>query len=88
MHRDLKPGNIFLKGREYTVQIGDFGTAAQNDDGLNAIEDVGTLMYQAPEMFDGAECDQRVDVWSLGCMLFQLCNNDFPFTAPDEKGLI
>jgi len=39
-------------------------------------------------MFDGAEQDSKVDVWSIGCILFQMCNNDFPFNHIDEKGLV
>ena len=52
LHRDIKPSNIFLKSKDYTVQIGDFGIAAQTDGVV--IEDVGSLAYQAPEMLDGS----------------------------------
>ena len=44
IHRDLKPSNIFLKGKDYTVQIGDFGIACALG-GATRIEDVGTLYY-------------------------------------------
>ena len=84
----MKPGNIFLKGKDLSVTIGDFGTAAKNDNGCVAIEDVGTLLYNAPEIFDGHEYDERVDIWSFGCIVFQLCNNDVPFTSQNEKGLM
>lgn len=50
IHRDLKPSNIFLKGKDYTVQIGDFGIACVNQTGQTKIEDVGTLLYQSPEI--------------------------------------
>jgi serine/threonine protein kinase len=70
IHRDLKPKNVFLKGKEYTVQLGDFGIAAQNKFGVTRVEDVGTMLYQAPEMFEGQEYDERADIWSLGCTIY------------------
>ena len=50
IHRDLKPSNIFLKGKDYTVQIGDFGIACVCESGQMKVEDVGTLLYQSPEL--------------------------------------
>lgn len=44
IHRDLKPSNILLKGKEYTIQLCDFGVAAQKTAGT-IIEDQGTLLY-------------------------------------------
>ena len=52
------------------------------------IEDVGTLLFQSPEMFDSCDYDSKTDIWSLGCILFQLCNFDFPFNAYKEEKLI
>ena len=101
IHRDLKPSNIFLKGKDYTVQIGDFGIACVNQTGQTKIEDVGTLLYQSPEIlfqgvqengFDpcpnGGGYDNRTDIWSFGCIILQLCNNDVPFNALNEQRLI
>ena len=45
IHRDLKPSNIFLKNKDYSVQIGDFGIAAATGNGVSMVEDVGTLAY-------------------------------------------
>ena len=93
IHRDLKPSNIFLKGKEYSVQVGDFGIACNSNNGC-IIEDVGTLLYQSPEILDdpsghGAEgYDCRTDIWSLGCIIFQMCNFDVPFNALNEVRLI
>ena len=75
IHRDLKPSNIFLKGKDYTIQIGDFGIACSSGRGTTMVEDVGTLLYQSPEILDdpsgqGAEgYDCRTDIWSLGCII-------------------
>ena len=46
------------------------------------------MLYNPPEIFDGQEYDERVDVWSFGCIIFQLCNNDVPFTSQTENGLM
>ena len=45
IHRDLKPSNIFLKGKDYTVQIGDFGEAVSCQGGSQHLEDVGSLIF-------------------------------------------
>jgi serine/threonine protein kinase len=73
IHRDLKPSNIFLKGKDYQVQLGDFGIAC-NGGGQTRVEDVGTLLYQSPEVLDspsggGDGYDCRTDIWSLGCII-------------------
>lgn len=90
VHRDVKPSNIYLKGKDYQIQLGDFGSAAQRDTSkLMIVEDVGTLLFQAPEMLQGLDYDGRVDVWSLGCVIYTLCTNlEYPFKATSEKQLI
>lgn len=80
IHRDLKPSNIFLKGKDYTVQVGDFGIACNLDNGTHLrVEDVGTLLYQSPEVLainsqalEGQKqgYDHRCDIWSFGCIVF------------------
>ena len=52
------------------------------------VEDVGTLLYQAPEILKREEYDSRADIWSLGCVIFMMCNNDTPFYAHSESKLI
>ncbi|XP_052091391.1 eukaryotic translation initiation factor 2-alpha kinase 1-like [Mytilus californianus] len=88
MHRDLNPKNIFLKNG--TIKIGDFGSArnaVQYEDGLcrnmngcKIMEDVmteyiGTLPYCAPEL-TSRRYDKRVDLYSLGFILYELI---YPF---------
>lgn len=89
MHRDLKPGNIFLDENR-NVKLGDFGLATENENyqdnndkwknRQSADEDlttgVGTALYVAPELLsrrNGVRYDAKVDMYSLGIILFEMC---------------
>jgi serine/threonine protein kinase len=93
VHRDLKPSNLFLcttdSGRTI-VKVTDFGLVKRVADiGSAAARKltktgmlVGTPLYLAPEQFqDNGVLDQRVDVWALGVILFQLLTRKLPFDA-------
>ncbi|EPX72567.1 PEK/GCN2 protein kinase Gcn2 [Schizosaccharomyces octosporus yFS286] len=89
MHRDLKPGNVFLDENR-NVKLGDFGLATDNepsqvindksknrnaDDG-ELTSGVGTALYVAPELLkktSGLHYDAKVDMYSLGIILFEMC---------------
>jgi calcium-dependent protein kinase len=89
MHRDLKPENVLLENNKDVTQIkvADFGTAYSWDvEGKMPSEKVGTLIYMAPEVFNG-EYDQQCDVWSCGVIMYKLLSGRFPFEADDEVTL-
>jgi NIMA (never in mitosis gene a)-related kinase len=71
VHRDLKPSNILLhKG---SVKLCDFGVSCKIDDKLGrAYSLVGTPYYLSPEIVNNKPYDTKVDVWSLGCVLYEL----------------
>ncbi|RPA92710.1 kinase-like protein [Choiromyces venosus 120613-1] len=77
-HRDLKPENIFLclEGRILRVKIGDFGTSKRipiSSTGTYLKTTTGTQSYMAPEMDDTSKAKtNRVDIWSLGCVLYRM----------------
>lgn len=78
IHRDIKPQNILLTS-EGTAKLGDFGVACI----LEATDDIaatvtGTRKYMAPEQYDG-EYDYRVDLYSLGLVLYEMLTGQFPF---------
>ena len=80
LHRDLKPGNVLIaqteEGRnEY--KLADFGLAWSQDrsaDLNRSSQSVGTPNYMAPEVCQGQAYDYKADVWSAGCVLFELLN--------------
>eukprot|EP01060_Flectonema_neradi_P035633 TRINITY_DN6608_c0_g1_i1.p1 TRINITY_DN6608_c0_g1~~TRINITY_DN6608_c0_g1_i1.p1 ORF type:complete len:1078 (+),score=151.35 TRINITY_DN6608_c0_g1_i1:47-3280(+) len=70
VHRDLKPANILVSSDATSVVITDFGLASFSD-ATYLHTHAGTMAYMAPEAFDGPY-DHRVDIWSLGCVLYAL----------------
>ncbi|XP_036821148.1 serine/threonine-protein kinase Nek3 isoform X5 [Oncorhynchus mykiss] len=88
LHRDLKSKNIFLTD-DGTVKLGDFGSACVlNSAKAYAHTYVGTPYYVSPEIWDSKPYNNKSDVWSLGCVLYELCTLRHPFQAPSWKSLI
>jgi serine/threonine protein kinase len=82
VHRDLKPTNIMLV-RNGMAKICDFGIARVVD-GTRITKtghSLGTPVYMAPEQFSSGNVDQRADLYSLGCILYELCTGHPPFPA-------
>lgn len=90
IHRDIKPANIMVKSvvdengaeKRAHYKLGDFGVARVLS-GSGTMTVSGTFEYMAPELFVGEEGDLRVDIYSLGMVMYQLLNaNRLPF-LPD-----
>ncbi|KAM4600540.1 serine/threonine-protein kinase Nek2 [Polymixia lowei] len=87
LHRDLKPANIFLDIKQ-NVKLGDFGLARiLNHDTSFAKTFVGTPYYMSPEQMNRMSYNEKSDIWSLGCLLYELCALSPPFTAFNQKEL-
>ena len=81
MHRDLKPANVLLTA-DGVVKVADLGLGRHFADDTNAVDSkVGTPHYVSPEVVRGAPYDWSGDVWSLGCVFYELAALRSPFEA-------
>jgi serine/threonine-protein kinase len=81
IHRDIKPANIFIN-TDGSVKIMDFGVARLTTASMTGTGSiVGTADYMSPEQVKGAKVDGRSDVFSVGCMLYELLAGRRPFRA-------
>lgn len=78
IHRDIKPGNILLT-KSGKVKLGDFGISAQlSEKTMKRRTVVGSPFYMAPEIIDETSYDGKVDIWSLGITILELCEGRPP----------
>ncbi|KAI0368360.1 kinase-like protein [Pilatotrama ljubarskyi] len=78
LHRDLKPDNVFLD-ESNTVKLGDFGLSKALAYASFANTYVGTPYYMSPELMQEKAYDSKSDIWSLGCLIYELCALKPPF---------
>ncbi|MGH2696951.1 MAG: Stk1 family PASTA domain-containing Ser/Thr kinase [Actinomycetota bacterium] len=80
VHRDIKPGNIMLT-REGEVKVMDFGIArtSTGDTLTQTAAILGTASYLSPEQAQGLSVDTRSDIYSLGCVLYEMLTGRAPF---------
>ena len=76
IHRDLKPENLLLFEGE-VVKVTDFGWSAESEEIRNTF--CGTQEYLAPEMIRGTGHDAKLDIWTLGILLFEMVHGKTPF---------
>ncbi|OGI49731.1 MAG: hypothetical protein A3E57_04855 [Candidatus Muproteobacteria bacterium RIFCSPHIGHO2_12_FULL_60_33] len=89
VHRDLKPGNIFIT-RDGEIKLMDFGIARlmDNHDPSQNGAMVGTLLYISPEQINGRETDCRSDIYTLGISLFETVTGRLPFERRTDYALM
>jgi serine/threonine-protein kinase len=87
VHRDIKPANIVVSGGE--VKILDFGIARADGTagGTRTMGVLGTVTYLSPEQASGRPARRQSDLYSLGCVLFEMLTGEPPFTADSAVGL-
>jgi len=92
VHRDIKPENILLSNGQAVVS--DFGVAyarhlAVSDGTVTAVgETLGTPAYMSPEQIEAEKVDGRSDIYSLGCMLYEMLAGRPPFDEPSVRRVL
>lgn len=84
-HRDIKCANIFMT-KEGVVKLGDLNVSKVAKGGLLRTQ-TGTPYYACPEVWKDMPYDHRGDIWSVGCVLYEMVTKQPPFRAQTMKGL-
>ncbi len=89
IHRDLKPANILVRRKDGVVKVTDFGIAKSTDDAREGRGQtkgiIGSVGYMSPEQVTGRrDLDERVDIYALGVLLYELLVGRVPFDADSD----
>ena len=85
MHRDLKSANVFLM-KNGVLKIGDLNVSKLSKSNFQRTK-TGTPYYLAPEVWEDRPYDYKCDIWSLGCIIYELCTLLPPFRGTNFKEL-
>ncbi|KAL4609074.1 serine/threonine-protein kinase Nek5 [Arapaima gigas] len=89
LHRDIKSQNIFLTNNGMKAKLGDFGIARMLNNTMELARTcVGTPYYLSPEICENRPYNNKTDIWSLGCVLYELCTLRHPFEGSSLKQLV
>ena len=93
IHRDVKPENIMVVGREEEIKLMDFGISRLRDtEGASRLTRLGTIIgtpaYMAPEQIEGGEVSEKTDIYAFGIVLYEMLSGAVPFRAPTPGAIL
>ncbi|HSK31799.1 MAG TPA: protein kinase [Candidatus Limnocylindria bacterium] len=93
IHRDVKPENVMVVGREEDIKLMDFGISRLRDTGgASRLTRSGTIMgtpaYMAPEQIEGGEVSERTDIYAFGIVLYEMLSGAVPFQAKTPGAIL
>ncbi|KAF7992667.1 hypothetical protein HCN44_005011 [Aphidius gifuensis] len=88
LHRDLKPQNVLVENNG-VAKLCDFGFARSMSTGTHVLTSIkGTPLYMAPELIEECPYDHNADLWSLGCIIYELVAGEPPFQTTSILHLV
>ncbi|KAL4445119.1 hypothetical protein ABPG74_018847 [Tetrahymena malaccensis] len=84
-HRDLKSANVFMN-KDGSIKLGDFNVSKICKQGLLYTQ-TGTPYYASPEVWRDLPYDSKADIWSVGCVIYEMCALKPPFRAENMPSL-
>lgn len=85
-HRDIKSGNILLTKNNESIKLADMNISKISKSGL-ACTQTGTPYYASPQVWSDLPYNGKCDIWSLGCVLYEMASFRPPFMASDIPSL-
>lgn len=88
VHRDIKPSNIMLL-EDGTIKVMDFGIARFNRENSKTLSEktIGSVHYISPEQARGDDTDERSDIYSVGCMMYEMLTGKKPFDGDNPVSI-
>ncbi|KJX97056.1 serine/threonine-protein kinase prp4 [Zymoseptoria brevis] len=87
LHADLKPDNILVSENKKYIKVCDFGTATLHRD-AELTPYLVSRFYRAPEVILGMDFDYAIDMWAIGCTLYELFTGRILFNGADNNGML
>ena len=86
LHRDMKSANVFLCNEKLVAKIGDLNVSKVAKKGLLYTQ-TGTPYYASPEVWRDNPYDHKSDIWSMGCVIYEMVTLKPPFRAETMEAL-